>query len=291
MIMKQACFLSSTFSVNKSGEVIKFFYSWSEATVNRLKYLPLLVFIISLPLNAQTYKSINILPNTFFGDGETLIFQLRYGVIVGGKVMLTVNESENLFHVKGVAQTTGIADDMFSVKDIYESYFDKQTNLPVFAIQNVKEGKRYKYYNEMKFDRKNNTVISTKSGSHDVPEGIIDMMAVFYYIRRIDLSNIQEGDRFKINTFFSDKLFPFEIIYRGKETIKTKFGKIVCLKFAPIVEPGRVFTSKDDMLIWFTDDGNRIPILVSMKMVVGHVYCELIDMKNTLNQPNFISAN
>ncbi len=257
-----------------------FFY---RAIILRFCLLVLFFLTFKTSLTAQNYKSIQLLPNTFFGDDETLVFQLRYGFIVGGKVILEVQDKNNLYHVRGTAVTTGLADELFSVKDIYESYFDKETNLPVFAIQNVKEGKRYKYYNEMIFDRKNNKVISTKSGEHNVPEGIIDMMSVFYYIRRIDLSTVKENDLFKINTFFSDKLFPFEIRYRGKETIETRFGKVQCLKFAPIVEPGRVFKSKDDMLIWFTDDANRIPILVSMQMVVGHVYCELIEMKNLRN--------
>ncbi|MGC8825081.1 MAG: DUF3108 domain-containing protein [Bacteroidales bacterium] len=238
-----------------------------------------------------TYKTIRILPNTFFQGGEKLTFQLRYGFIVGGRVTLTLEDKGSTFHVKGEAVTTGLADELFSVKDIYESYFEKESNLPVFAIQNVKEGKRYKYYNETRFDRKNNKVISSLSGEHDVPPDIMDMMCVFYYIRRMDLSDVKSGDTYKINTFFSDKLFPFEIRYRGKEVIDTRFGKIACHKFAPIVEPGRVFKSKDDMLIWFTDDANRIPILVSMQMVVGHVYCELIEMQNLRAKPVFMAAD
>ncbi|MCX7986379.1 MAG: DUF3108 domain-containing protein [Bacteroidales bacterium] len=255
-------------------------------------YVGVWVFLtLSLNTFAQTYKPIRILPNTFFKGGEKLVYQLRYGIIVGGKVTLTLEDKGNTYHVRGEAVTTGLADEIFSVKDVYESYFEKESNLPVFAIQNVKEGKRYKYYNETIFDRKNNKVISSRSGTHEVPPDIIDMMCVFYYIRRIDLTDAVNGDSYKINTFFSDKIFPFEIRYRGKEIITTKFGKISCLKFAPIVEPGRVFKSKDDMLIWFTDDANRIPILVSMQMVVGHVYCELIDMQNLLTKPVFMAVD
>ncbi|MEJ5265709.1 MAG: DUF3108 domain-containing protein [Bacteroidales bacterium] len=240
---------------------------------------------------SNQYKPIRLLPNTFFQGGEKLTFQLRYGFIVGGKVYLTLEDKGNTFHIKGEAITVGLADELFSVKDVYESYFEKESNLPVFAIQNVKEGKRYKYYNETIFDRKNNKVRSLRSGEHDVPPDIMDMMCVFYYIRRIDLSDAKNGDIYKINTFFSDKLFPFEICYKGKEVITTRFGKIACLKFAPIVEPGRVFKSKDAMFIWFTDDANRIPVLVSMQMVVGHVYCELIDMQNLVTKPVFTPAD
>jgi hypothetical protein len=160
--------------------------------------------------------------------------------------------------------------------------------MPVFAIQNVHEGRSYKYYNEYIYNRKSNIINSKISGEHSVPEGILDMMSVFYYIRRLDISTAKEGDLFKINTFFSDKLFPLELRYHGKETIDTKWGKIRCIKFATIVEPGRVFKSKDDMYIWYTDDENRIPILITMEMLVGHVNVEMIDYVNLKTPPVFV---
>lgn len=248
------------------------------------KILIFIALFIEINIVSQPYK---ILPNTFFSEGETLKFQIRYGFIIGGDVQLLVDkliiENKNLIHVKGTAVTIGIADKLFRVNDIYESYFDKETSLPVLAIQNVKEGRTYKYFNEVRFNRQNNTLISTKSGEHKANENILDMMSVFYYIRRLDYSNIKEGDTFKFLTYFSDNEFPLEMRYRGKELLETKWGKINCLKFAPIVEPGRVFKSKDDMLIWYTDDANRIPVQVTMEMLIGHVTVELIGFSGLKN--------
>ena len=200
---------------------------------------------------------------------------------------MELNEADtiksNLLHLTGTGNTVGIADDIWHVKDVYESYFDKETGLPVFAIQNVREGRKYKYYNEYRFNRQNNTVTSLKSGEHKVKENMLDILSAFYYARRIDFSNSKEGDSYIINTFFEDDVFPLELRYRGKETIDTKWGKIRCLKFAPIVEPGRVFKSKDDMLIWYTDDGNRIPVKIIMEMIIGHATVELRDFSNLQN--------
>lgn len=232
-----------------------------------------------------------LLPNTFFDKKETLTFDLRYGFITAGQAQLELDEADtnknNLYHLKGTGNTIGIADKIWRVKDIYESYFDKETVMPVFAIQNVREGRKYKYYNEVRFNRKNNTVVSLKSGEHKVKENTFDILSAFYVVRRIDFSNAKEGDSYKFNTFFSDEEFPFELRYRGKETINTKWGKIKCLKFAPIVEPGRVFKSKDDMLIWYTDDANRIPIKVTMEMIIGHATVELIKFSNLKNNITF----
>lgn len=248
-------------------------------------FLSLVAIFVTLSFNC--IYSQQLLPNTFYKDGELLTFQLRYGFIVGGTVSLGVEVKNGLYYLKGVAKTTGLADKLFRVKDVYESYIEKNTGMPVFAIQNVREGKSYTYYNEVKFNRSANTVVSSISGEHAVPEGILDMISVFYYIRRMDFTNVKNGDSYKIDTYFSDKIFPFELRFRGRETISTPKGKIACLKFAPVVEPGRVFKSKDDMYIWYTDDENRIPVLISMEMIVGHVYCELIDYKNLTKQPAF----
>jgi len=248
------------------------------------KILIFLFLFNQIIIISQPYK---ILPNTFFSEGETLNFQIRYGFIIGGDVQLLVNrliiENKSLIHVKGTAVTIGLADKLFRVNDVYESYFDKETSLPFLAIQNVKEGRTYKYLNEVRFNRQNNTIISTKSGEHKVKENILDMISVFYYIRRLDFSNIKEGDVFKLLTYFSDNEFPLEMRYRGKEYLDTKWGKISCLKFAPIVEPGRVFKSKDDMLIWYTDDANRIPIKITMEMLIGHVTVELTGFSGLKN--------
>ncbi len=45
-----------------------------------------------------------------------------------------------------------MADALFKVKDIYESYIEPETELPVFSIRNIQEG-RYRKYNEVFFDQ------------------------------------------------------------------------------------------------------------------------------------------
>ena len=87
-----------------------------------------------------------------------------------------------------------------------------------------------------------------------------------------------------MNMFFSDELFPFRLRYMGKETIRTKFGKMSCLKICPVVEVGRMFKDQDDLTIWFTDDGNYLPILVKMDIrIVGAVILKLMKYQNIAN--------
>lgn len=246
-----------------------------------------ILFLKAVCVDAQEIYNPPVQPNTAFIPGENLTFQIRYGFIVGGTTTLSIREEvyneKPVIHAVAIGQTTGMAEKLYGVKDIYESWFDKETNLPYKQIRNIREG-RYRQYNEVTYDRGNNTVNSRLSGVHEVPDKILDLSSVFYYIRRIDFTKINEGDVIFVNLFFSDEIFPFRLRYRGKETIRTKFGKISCLKISPVVEVGRMFKTQDDLTIWFTDDGNYLPILVRMDIrVVGAVLLKLIKYQNIAN--------
>jgi hypothetical protein len=246
-----------------------------------------LLLIFCLPIEAQEIFNPAIKPNTAFKEGENLVYQIRYGFVVGGTTTLSltgeVYRKNPVFHATAVGQTTGVADKIYGVKDVYESWFDKETNLPYKQIRNIKEG-HYKNYNVVTYNRKNNTVKSKLSGIHEVPEKILDLSSTFYYLRRVDFSKINEGDILFVNMYFSDEVFPFHLRYKGKETIKTKFGKISCIKISPVVEVGRMFKSPDDLTIWFTDDDNRLPVQVKMDIrIVGAVFLKLIEYENILN--------
>jgi len=247
----------------------------------------LLLLSSALHIDAQEIFNPPIRPNTAFGAGEVLTFQIKYGFIVGGTTTLsledTVYNNSPVFHAKAIGQTTGIAEKLYGVKDIYESWFDKETNLPYMQRRNIKEG-HYRKYNEVTYNRKNNTINSKLSGIHEVPEKILDLSSTFYYLRRVNFSTIKEGDILFVNMYFSDEIFPFHLRYRGKETIRSKFGKIKCIKISPVVEVGRMFKSPDDLTIWFTDDDNRLPVMIKMDIrIVGAVYLKLIKYENILN--------
>lgn len=255
-----------------------------------------LFLLLQLTLSASSQEIFNppVKHNNAFKAGETLTFQLKYGFISAGIATLRLSEEsyqmkpKPVFHSSTVVQTIGLADKIYGVKDIYESWFDQETNLPYKQISNVKEG-HYTKYNEVIYDRVSNSVNSKLSGTHVVPEMILDLSSTMYYIRRIDFSKVMEGDSLLLNMYFSDEVFPFRFFYKGKETIKTNFGKIKCLKICPIVEVGRMFKRPDDLTVWFTDDDNRLPILVKMNIrIVGNINLILIKHENTANPMKFM---
>jgi hypothetical protein len=240
----------------------------------------------ALYVDAQELFTPPVKANRAFVQGEKLTYQIKYGFVVGGITTLTLTDSvyngKKVFHALAVGQTTGLANTLYGVEDIYESWFDKKSNLPLKSVRNIKEG-RYKHYNEVTYNRNNNTITSSLSGIHSVPEKILDLSSTLYYLRRVDFSKVNQGDTIFVNMYFSDEIFPFHLIFNGKETIRTKFGKINCFKLSPIVEVGRMFKSSNDLTIWLTDDENCIPVSVRMDIrIVGAVYLKLVNYENTV---------
>ena len=60
--------------------------------------------------------------------------------------------------------------------------------------------------------------------------------------------------------------------------VKTRWGKIPCIKVAPTLLTGNVFSDKYGMSVWVTDDENKIPIFAESKIIVGSVKMELIKL-------------
>ncbi len=167
-----------------------------------------LLLQLTLSIDAQEIFNPPVKHNNAFKSGEKLTFQLKYGFISAGIATLNLSEEsyhgKPAFHSATVLHTTGLADKIYGVKDIYESWFDLETNLPNKQISNVKEG-HYTKYNEVTYDRKSNSVNSKLTGPHVVPEKIPDLSSTMYYIRRIDFSKIIEGDSLLLNMYFSDE--------------------------------------------------------------------------------------
>lgn len=258
--------------------------------MKRLSLIILIFGVFSFAIQAKQFPGKKEEKKKAFIAGEKLTFLLHYGFIKGGIATLSLNEDSTLendaLHAKMYAYTTGLTDKIFHIEDSYESYFDPEYTLPYKSVRDINEG-GYKFYNEVEFAHNDTTVISHKSGQQSVPQGTLDMVSALYYLRTLDIDTLKKGEELSFNTFFDDTVFPFKLRYKGKERVKTKKGKIRCHRFDPIVEPGRIFKSEDDMSFWLTDDENLVPVLIQFDLIVGSVKCELIEYENLLSNINW----
>jgi hypothetical protein len=218
--------------------------------------------------------------------GEKVTYIVQYGIITAGTGSLELDSEtfngKEVWHSKFSAGTTGIAEAIFKVLDIYESYIDPVTELPVKSIRNIREG-RYRKYNVVMFDHKtradSSILTSDLTGIHITPPKIHDILSCFYYFRNHILpvdSNLKKGEIITIITWFCDELYPIRLRYIGTDEVKTKAGKIKCYKFNPVTETGRLFKTEEDVSFWFSADKNFLPVKVRFDIFVGSFTCEIM---------------
>lgn len=242
--------------------------------------VPILFVFCFSQLKAQNNLSDNPPEEVVYSAGEKLNYNIRYGFIIGGRASLEIKNTKlnqkDVLHFRAIGKSAGILNAIYGIRDIYESFTDPETDLPIKAIRNIKEG-RYRRYNVAFFNRDSNTVFSTrKHQTIKVKPGAQDILSAFFYARKhLFNDNLKINDTLVIETFFSEEPFTLSIIYKGIDIIRTKFGKVRCYKFLPIVERGRVFREDDDLSIWITADKNKIPIKIRFDIVIGSLVCEL----------------
>ncbi|MBG0860298.1 MAG: DUF3108 domain-containing protein [Bacteroidales bacterium] len=246
-------------------------------------YFLTLLIILPFKANGQTYS---------YAPGEKVSYIIHYGLINGGlaelEMVADTLDGKMVWHSKILGRTTGIADALFKVLDIYESFIDPETQLPVKSIRNIREG-RYRRYNEVLFDHKTRSdsaiLTSDLTGVHIAPPGIHDILSCFYWMRNQilpSIENYKKGDMITIVTWFTDELYPINMRYLGTEEVRLRSGRIKCHKFNPVTEVGRLFKTEDDVSFWFSADKNFLPVKIRFDIFVGGFICEVVNHQGLL---------
>ena len=233
-------------------------------------------------------SSLRTLTHSAFKPGEKLEYVLHYGIMNAGMATLELKEADadlagrKLLHAVGEGHSAGAFKAFYKVNDLYESRFDKDGVFPWVFTRRVEEG-GYKISQDYSFLQHRHKVTTQEQKTFDIPAHAQDMISAFYYARTWDLSNLTEGQEFTVDLFMDNENWPLKMKYVGRETIKIRNGKYRCLKFQPMVQKGRIFKSNDDLNVWISDDGNRIPILVQAKILVGSIKMELSGYEGLAN--------
>ncbi|WP_339625619.1 DUF3108 domain-containing protein [uncultured Maribacter sp.] len=223
--------------------------------------------------------------NSAFNVGEWLKFRMHYGFLNASYATLQVNSAtineKPVYHVVGHGETTGVASWFFKVDDTYESYFDKNDGKPYRFIRKINEG-GYTKDVEINFDhKKSNAELNDRKNkkklNFTLQDNIQDLISAFYFLRNnYKTEDLEEGKAITLKMLYDDDgVFNFKLKYLGKEIVNTKYGKVECLKFRPLVQSGRVFKEQESLSLWVSNDDNRIPIRIKADLAVGAIKADL----------------
>ena len=119
----------------------------------------------------------------------------------------------------------------------------------------------------------------------DVTRG---MISGFMYMRTMSFTSLVKGDTLSFKAFLDDTFYDFQVIYVRREVLKTNAGSFKSVVFRPYMPENSIFEGEDALLVWISDDENKIPLKVEAEMFIGHAGIELIGFSGLRNKPALV---
>lgn len=252
-------------------------------------------YIIFFALIILSLTSLSVSAQSNFKAGEFLKFRIHYTGLNAGFATIEVKDAtlngKSHHHIVGKGNSSGAVRVFFKVDDNYESYIDKSTMKPTKFVRNIVEGS-YKRHQIYYFDHANKKakVENKKDGSintETIPFDAQDLLSAFYNLRNQDYRKLKTGNFLNENIFLGDETLKFRLKVLGRETLKTKFGKISAIKIRPYVQSGRIFKESESVTMWISDDENLVPLKIKAGLLVGSLNADLYEYKNLKSPISF----
>jgi len=110
----------------------------------------------------------------------------------------------------------------------------------------------------------------------------------YYFLRTIDYDQMTVGDTLIVAAFFDEEVYHLNIIYLGKDEVRTKFGHINAFVLSPIMPENKLFRGTHPIKVWLSNDKNKVPLKIKAAMFVGSIEVDLKSYKNLRNPLNFV---
>ena len=237
----------------------------------------ILVFLFKTT-SAQTKSEFRTLQNNAFKVGEKLTFEVKYGFVTAGIAQYSIPKivkiaGRDAYNVMFDVSSVSAFDPFYKVRDHYETYIDVNGIFPWRFEQHIREGGYSRDFSAF-FDQRRGKA-KTSEGSYDIPKYVNDIVSAFYLARTFDFSKMKEGDKVHLENFYKDKIYPLDVLFRGRERISVSAGTFNCIILEPLVREGGLFKSEGSIVVWLTDDELKIPVKVKTKVLVGSIDAEL----------------
>ena len=225
-------------------------------------------------------------------DGESLTYVVNYkwGAVDTdvGEAVTVLSYEDGMFHSVITGKTFRFYDRIFKVREHFESRFFEDPVRPHYFYRDSQEGK-YRMRNTFHFKDGTHAIEARIQKYERTPKDTLlqgtahtfDIPALFYRVRLLDFDSVAVGVKHPISFVLDDDVYNFYFILMGREVKKIKgLGTFRTLKFAVKLVAGSVFTGKDDMYVWVTDDENKVPLLFESPIIVGRVQGRLVNYVN-----------
>jgi hypothetical protein len=232
-------------------------------------------------LFTQLLVSQNLSENSPFPLGEKLSFRVSWSnVLEAGNADLTVSSGESrskdVLRLVLQAKTSQTLTGTYSFKDEFVSEFDVKLWAPRSFRKNFTEKTRV-VDEKVDFDQLNRYAIVTqsKTGSRKIAieTGTQDPISALYALRTIAL---RPGMMLSFPVMDGGRTFQLDARVMAQELITTKLGSFNSHRIEVRIRPVDANSSERNIVLWFSNDQRRLPVLATIALPIGAVIIELI---------------
>ncbi|MDN4164111.1 DUF3108 domain-containing protein [Cytophagales bacterium LB-30] len=265
-----------------------------------------LMVVLMGATQVSTENDYPVLPELRVAKGEVIEYKVNFSFIPVGKAQIRigknlhkVNERE-CYKIDIYGKTVGAIDWVAQVNDQWGGYIDTASALPHLTYRNIAEG-NYRKKEITRFDHTTRMieakVLNNKTGEfkepmyHQLPSWpMYDLVSGYLLLRGMDFSVYQVEDTITIPAFFEDTFYELNVLFKGREIINTKLGKINSLKLVPIMPDNQLFDGENSISVWISDDDNKLPLRVEANMFIGKAEVDILSAQGVLHEVNFKST-
>lgn len=223
-----------------------------------------------------------------FREGETFIYEARYGIFTVGKAMLHVAGVDTIhgtpaLHVVFVLQG-GLP--IYRLNDRMDSWFGLEDFASRRFVQDFREGgsERYTeyqifpdsgYYTETTREGKDGEIREDRGATSTRP---LDDLAFFYFVRATEL---RTGERYEFHRYFRPDRNPVVLNVVERDTLDVPAGRFPSMVVQPIIQGRGILSESRDPRMWISDDERRVVVQLKSKFPFGTITLRLKEIAET----------
>lgn len=214
---------------------------------------------------------------------EKLVYDLKWMGIKAGTASIEIINEEDTTKIISQAHSAAFISLFYKVEDRIESILSQGSSVspigkPIKYRVKIREGK-HRRDKEVIFDHGKGKALyfdyrNDEEEEFEVPAPIFDPVSGFYHLRTLELV---VGEPLYITIFDNKKIWDVEVQVLRKETVTLPAGTFDTIVVKPLLKSEGIFSRKGEVHIWLTDDEKHIPVLVTLKVKIGHVSATLVE--------------
>ena len=225
-----------------------------------------------------------------FPSGEVLRYRISWRLSPAGEGRIQVErhspaDGPPYWQATVKAASIGFVSKLFPVNDTLISRFDNGTMCSQFLLKTLHEGNRRRSI-RIDFQKERQMAVLeeidpnhgrlVRQAENSIPECAYDLVSALFYVRSLPL---EVGRTFQVPVNDGSKTLPIQVEVQAEEEVRTGAGDFPAIRVEATVVGGYLFQGRGRLHIWFSDDPQRLPVQLRVRLWVGTITAVLEEIE------------